>query len=790
MMRISPLNRKLLRDLLLMKGQAIAIAMVVAAGVAMNVMYLSTFESLRSTRDAYYGRQRFADVFATLKRAPQRVGDEIARLPGVAAVDTRVSATVTLDLPDVNEPATAKLVSIAADHRPPVNDLFLRRGRWIDAGRPDEVLVSEGFVVANHLSLGDTLPAVINGRLRHLTIVGVALSPEFIYTIPPGDLVPDDRRYGIVWMNKRALAAAFDMEGGFNDVALTLAPGASAGDVIERLDHLLEPYGGRGAIPRALQLSHWTVENELSQLQTFGFLLPLIFLLVAAFILNVALTRALALQRPQIAALKALGYDNREIGWHYLKWALAIGAIGVALGIAGGASLGTMLIGLYNVYFRFPELVFSVPLRVILTASLLTGIAASAGAFGAVRRAVGVPPAEAMRPEVPAQYRRSWIETPFFARQLGNAGRMVLRNVARHPLRAAASVFGIAFAVAILMVGFVFTDAIEHLIQTQFWEAERQDVTVNFVEPRDDAARHALERLPGVIAVEPQRSVAVRIQSGHRQRYLAITGVPQTPRFKRIVDRDGRPVRLPPAGMVMSLMLAKALGVTAGDTVTIDVLEGNRPKREVQVTGLVDDILGLSAYMDEDALHRMMHEDRVASSALLMIDAAQTERLAAALKATPAVAGAGFKRAILRSFRQTMAANMDLSIFINVIFAGVIAFGVVYNAARVSLSERSRELASLRVLGFTRGEISLILLGELAALTLVALPIGAVFGYSLSAAIVSSIDSEVYRFPLYISRHAVAIACLGIIAAAVISGLLVRRRLDRLDLVAVLKIRE
>jgi len=391
---------------------------------------------------------------------------------------------------------------------------------------------------------------------------------------------------------------------------------------------------------------------------------------------------------------------------------------------------------------------------------------------------------------VPAQYKRSWLETPLVARQLGNAGRMVLRNIARHPLRAAASVFGIAFAVAILMIGFVFTDAIEHLIQTQFWEAERQDVTVTFVEPRDDAARHALARLPGVIAVEPQRNVAVRIRSGHRQRYLAITGVPHSPRFKRIVDRNGDPVRLPPSGMVLSLMLANVLDVHAGDVITIDVLEGNRPQRQIEVTGLVDDILGLSAYMDADTLHRMMHEDQVSSSALLMVDAAHAEQLASALKLLPAIAGAGFKRAILRSFRETTAANMDLSIFINVIFAGVIAFGVVYNAARVSLSERSRELASLRVLGFTRAEISLILLGELALLTLAALPIGALFGYSLSAAIVSSIDSEVYRFPLYVSRHAVAISCLGIIAAAVISGLLVRRRLDRLDLVAVLKIRE
>jgi putative ABC transport system permease protein len=340
------------------------------------------------------------------------------------------------------------------------------------------------------------------------------------------------------------------------------------------------------------------------------------------------------------------------------------------------------------------------------------------------------------------------------------------------------------------MIGFVFTDAIEHLIQTQFWEAERQDVTVTFVEPRDDAARHALARLPGVIAVEPQRSVAVRIRSGHRQRYLAITGVPHVPRFKRIVDRNGDPVRLPPSGMVLSLMLARVLDVQPGSIVTIEVLEGNRPQRQAEVTGLVDDILGLSAYMDADALHRLMHEDQVASSALLMVDGAKVEQLAAVLKATPFVAGAGFKRSILRSFRETTAANMNLSIFINVIFASVIAFGVVYNAARVSLSERSRELASLRVLGFTRAEISLILLGELALLTLTALPIGALFGYSLSAAIVSSIDSEVYRFPLYVSRHAVAIACLGIIGAAIVSGLLVRRQLDRLDLVAVLKIRE
>jgi putative ABC transport system permease protein len=537
-------------------------------------------------------------------------------------------------------------------------------------------------------------------------------------------------------------------------------------------------------------LSHWTVENELAQLQSFGFMLPLVFLMVAAFILNVALTRALALQRAQIAALKALGYTNTAIGWHYLKWALVIGLLGVAIGLVAGAYLGHMIIGLYNRFFRFPELHFSVPLSVVLGSAALTLGAAGGGAFSAVRRAVRVPPAEAMRPEAPARYRQSIFETPWIAARLGAAGRMVLRNVTRHPLRAAASVFGIGFAVAILMIGFVFSDAIERLIQTQFWVAERQDVTLAFVEPRSSDARLALARLPGVISVEPQRSVAVRVRAGHRVRYVALTGVAPDSRLRRIVDQQGQAIEMPAAGVVLSKMLGEILDVRPGDSVRIEVLEGTRPVRDVMVGGLVDDTMGLSMYMALEDVHRLMREGDVLSGAVMSIDPSREAELSRELKRLPAVAGAGFKRAVLQSFRDTMAANMNLSILINLIFAGVIAFGVVYNAARVSLSERSHELASLRVLGFTRAEISLILLGELALLTLVALPVGGLFGYALAAAIVQTIQSEVYRFPLFITRQAVALSFLGIIAAAAVSALLVRRRLDTLDLVAVLKVRE
>jgi putative ABC transport system permease protein len=395
-----------------------------------------------------------------------------------------------------------------------------------------------------------------------------------------------------------------------------------------------------------------------------------------------------------------------------------------------------------------------------------------------------------MRPEAPARYRRSIIETPAISRRLGAAGRMVVRNLTRHPLRTAASVFGIGSAVAILMIGFVFSDAIENLIETQFWVAERQDVTVTFVEPRSDSARHALSRLPGVIAVEPQRSVAVRVRAGHRQRYLSLTGVPPAARLKRIVNGDGRAIPMPVSGVVLSRMLAQVLGVAPGDSLTVEVLEGMRPIRRVAIAGQVEDILGLSIYMDIGALHQLLREGQVATGALLQIDAAQEGSLSAVLKRLPVVAGASFKRAVVRSFRETMSANMNLTILINLLFAGVIGFGVVYNAARVSLSERSRELASLRVLGFTRGEISMILLGELALLTVAALPVGGLLGYGLTAALGRSVQSEVYRIPLDVSRGAVGWAFLGIIVASAISALLVRRKLDTLDLIAVLKVRE
>jgi putative ABC transport system permease protein len=785
-MRVPPLDRKLLRDLWQMRGQALAIALVIGSGLAMFVMYFSNFDSLRRTQRLYYERQRFAEVFASLKRAPQPVAQRLATVPGVAAVDTRVVAEVTLDVPGLPEPAAGRLVSIPASGRPRLNDVFLRQGRWIEPGRPDEILASEAFAVANHLVPGSRLAAVINGRRRSLTVVGLALSPEYVYSIRPGELIPDDRRFGVLWMERRALASAFDMEGGFNDVSLALVPGASLPDVIAGVDRLLEAWGGLGAIPRRLQLSHWTLDNELQQLRTFGLVVPAIFLGVAAFLLNVALTRALALQRSQIAALKALGYSDRELAWHYLKWALVIAALGAVLGTAAGGWLGAAMIELYNQFFRFPMLDYRLSAGVALGAVAVALAAAALGAALAVRRAVRIPPAEAMRPEPPARYRASAVERLLGAR-LTHVSRMVLRNIERQPLRAGASVLGIALATAILAVGFFFIDAIDEVVSLQFERVQRQDASVVFFEPASPGAFHELRALPGVLHAEPLRSVPARVRFGHRERRLAVTGLPADATLQRVVDTSGRVVTLPEHGLVLSRTLAGVLGAGRGDTVTVEVLEGRRPVRDVVVAGLVDEYMGLAAYMEIGALRRLLREGATLSGANLQVDEAALDVLYRRLKATPRVAAVNLTRAALASFRDVMTQNTRITTVLNLVFAGIIAFGVVYNAARISLSERTRELASLRVLGFTRAEISLVLLGELSVLTLTALPLGLALGWGLGLLILSSLESEVYRFPLAATPQGMAWSCLAIIAAAALSGLVVRRRLDHLDLVAVLK---
>jgi putative ABC transport system permease protein len=788
--KLSPLDRKLVRELWKIKGQALAIALVIGAGVALYVLMLSTFDSLSVTQQTYYDRYRFADVFASVRRAPIRLEPQISEIPGVAHSETRVVADVTIDVEGFSEPAVGRLIGIPEVQRPILNDLFMRQGRWILPGKPDEVIVAENFAYAHELGPGDKIAAVINGRRRELEIVGLALTPEYIYSVRPGEILPDDKRFGVMWMNRRALAAAFDMEGGFNDVVLTLMRGASQEEVIDRLDDLLAPYGGMGAIPRSLQPSHFYINNEMAGLETMGESIPIIFLMVAAFLLNVVLSRMVSVQREEIAVLKAVGYSNAAVAGHFVKWAMLITFLGTALGIGIGAWLGRGMTEMYTDFFDFPILLYQLSLPTAVQSSLISIGAALLGTLIAVRRVVKLPPAEAMRPEPPTAYSVSLVERLGLRRILTQPTRIILRNLQRNPARALLSIVGIASGCGLLIFGTFSMDSMDEMVDLEFFQRNRYDVMVNFVEPASAGAYNELRGMPGVLDLEPYRAVPVRLRFGPRSRYLAIVGLVQEPRLNRLLDTSGSDVPVPAEGLAISRKLAEILEVSVGDVMTIEVLEGNRPVREAEVSQLVDDLMGVNAYMDMDVLHRLLREGGSLSGAYLRVDESMEDSLYADLKQTPKVAGVMLRRAALESFEDTLAEMFGMMRGISTMFAAVIAFGVVYNGARISLSERSRELASLRVLGFTRAEISYILLGELAVVTTLAIPVGMVFGYGLAWSMVQSMNTEVWRMPLVILPRTYTFAVVSIVVATLISGLVVRRKLDRLDLIEVLKTRE
>ena len=781
------LERKLWRDLRRMKGQAVAVALVMACGLAMMTMARSLIYSLESTRHDYYEANRFADVFAMLKRAPNSLAAQVAQIPGVAIVQPEIAVQVTLDIASLDEPASGMVRSLPDVGEPQLNRLFLRSGRMLTPESRREVLVGEAFADANHLRPGDSLAMLLNGKRQELRIAGIVLSPEYVFESRPGAALPDNRTYGIFWMPYKEVARAFDLDGAFNFLTLTLAPGGSERAVIEELDRLLTTYGGRGAYGRADHPSHVRVSDEIGILRTLSIGFPLVFLSVAAFMTNAVLSRLLALQREQIALLKAFGFNNRQIVLHYLKFAFVMVVAGTVLGGIGGVVLGHQLVLLYHRFFRFPDLAFH-PDRVAFPLALLAcAVAATAGVFGAVRRAARLPPAEAMRPEPPANYKPALVERLGIARFLSHTFRIAVRNLERKPAQALFTVAGLALATGILIVPNCFRDGVSQIMDFQWDLVQRQDLSLGLVEPGDSQIQYLFAQLPGVRTVEPVRTAFVRISSGHIRRQLAIQGLPAAGMHNRIFDDRTQQIQLPSDGLVVSAKLAEVLGARVGDELNVEVLEGKRPRRTVRLAGLAEDFSGVAAYMEIHGLNRLLEEGDIITGASIAVDEAHRDSFLHALKGIPRVSWVAIKDSLRDNFRQTTAASIGLIQMIYLSFAMVVAFGVVYNNARISLAERARELATLRVIGFSRREVGTVLVTELVLLAMIAVPFGLLLGTGFSSAILRQVNTETVRVPLILTTGNYAFAVLVVTVASALSALVVLRKLHQLNLVGALK---
>lgn len=791
MVGLSALNKKLFRDLWRLRGQVLAVALVIASGVATLVMSLSTIEALEATTDAYYQRYRFADVFAYAKRAPNHLTQKLKAIPGVQSVQTRITSFATLDLPDFKEPAIGQLMSVPAHGQPLLNQLVLRKGRWVSAENKNEVILTEPFAEAHGLNLGDNLSIVMNGRKRQFVVVGVALSPEFIYSIGPGSLLPDDKRFGVMWVSREIMEGAYDLKESFNNLTMSLSHGAQEQPILNQVDALLEPYGGISAVTRKDQISNWFVMNEIAQQKSIGSVMPTIFIAVAVFLTNMVLSRLIATERTEIGLFKAFGYSRWQIAWHYTKLVLAISLIGIFIGSLLGSYFGQLNTTLFAEMYRFPLLIYQPGPYSFVAGSLISVVAAVVGALGAVRRAALLPPAQAMIPPSPPVYTQSAIASVGWNRWLDQPTRIALRQIKRWPLRSALTSSGIALAIGLIIMNLQWNDSLAHLSRVYFFEAQRQDIMVGLHEAEGARAIHDFENLPGVIRAEPMRFISVDFKSGsitHRGSINAIKANSEL--YTAYDDKLRNSLILPKGGLVIATRLAQKLKVDKGDSVWVEVLEGRRPKMSVPIVGTFETYIGTPAFMDLETMNRLLKEPPSFQYANLLIDENAEGRLFDSLKNTPRVSAVMLKESALRMFDETVIKHLMVFITMFSGLAVLLAFGVTYNSTRIALSERGRELATLRVLGFSKGEISYVLLGEVMFLVILSLPLGCLFGWILVWTMATSFDTEMYRVPLVIDISTYGYAILLVLGAAALSAALVRSRVDKLDLIRVLKTRE
>lgn len=787
---IQALDLKLLRDLWRMRGQALAIALVLAAATATYVLSVGVHGSLSATRDAYYARNHFADIFAGMTRAPRGIVQRIADIPGVQRAEGNIVQYATLDIPGRSEPMRALINSVDEAGRNHLNLVTLRKGRMPQPGHTGEVVADESFLQANGMDVGSRIMAQIYGRRQELVVVGIGLAPNYIYALPPGDLIPDEKRFGIFWMGRKGLEAVTDRREAINNISITLERGASEQEVIRKLDTILQPYGGTGAYGREDQLSHAFLDSELKQLDAMTKVIPPVFLIVSTFLVYIVLGRMIRTEREQIGLIKAFGYSNRAIGWHYLKFALAIAALAFVLGSLAGMWMGGAMTRLYAQYYRFPILFYQLSPQVFLGAGALAFGAAGLGALGGVGSAMRLNPAVAMAPPPPPIYRAGLVER--LGRKAGftSIGHMIARHIARWPGRSAITAFGVALSMGLLFATIQFVDASGAMLDQFFFRAQHQDLTVTFTEPQNEDAVYALAQLPGVLDVETTRALPVRMRLGNRMERTAIEGSSPDARLTARIDSAGEIVSLPPAGLMLSSQLAGQIGARVGDRVDVEMLGGRRTRTELPVVRVIDEIVGARAYASDETLAHLARDATPVGAALVRIDPAARDDILRRLKGMPVVLGVTEREAALAKFKEVIDSNLLTMIGFYIAFACAITVGVVYNSARILFSERAHELATLRVLGYHRSEVAIVLLGELALLVVVAIPFGGLIGYWLAHLMMALFSSDLFRLPFAASNASYGYAALVVLLASMATAMAVARRVMKLDMVRVLKARE
>lgn len=789
-MVMKALNRKLWRDLKSLRSQTTTMAILIICGVALLVATWSAYHSLRAARDSYYREYSFADIFAECKLFSIYTLSKIRAIPGVQFAEARISVEGLVNVAERNEPAVGRFLSLPSSGQPQLNRLHLRKGRLPVDRHEVEVVVHEGFSEAHHLNPGDKLLITIGGQQEEVRVVGIALSPEFVYALSPAAPLPDDLHFGVFWMTESRLQNMAKLGASYNSVLIKLGKAASKPAVIAALDQILKPFGSLGAYARDRQSSNRLVEDEIAEQKVSAFFIPAVFLGIATFLVNIIASRLIALHRSQIAALKSLGYTRWEVSLHYLELVLAMTLMGTIPGLLLGAVLGSWMSKTYESYFRFPELDFSISTSAAFIGFLAGMMPGPLGAWSSIRAAFNLAPAEAMRPLAPQIFRASFFEKSNLQGRLPIRQRMILRNILAKPFRLFLLIFSLSAALGIVITASSWGDMIEYLLQSQFNRLQREDLSISLNRPQSRNALQEIAAIPGVVAAEGFRVVPIRITFMNHQREITLTGWPKNAAMRQLLDSSLHMIPLPDRGLLLSRFFAKDWGVRPGDTVQVTPLEGQQKSLLVPVVGFTDELIGINASMKIEFLSNLLGEEASYNLITLKVDPHKKEEVYVRLRSYPEVISVNLKQALYEGFRSTFGQVIRTSTLVLMVAALLIAIGIIYNSVRVSFSERSWELASMRILGFEQSAVSAVLLAEIGVQVGLSLGPGCLLGWSLTHLSMRLIHTEAFGFPVIIQWSTYASGLFTIIMAFLGSAWIAKRMIARIQPVEALKSRE
>lgn len=782
------LNKKVFRELFTMKSQILTISLVIACGIAVLLSSLTTHESLKSARDSFYRLNNFSDYFINVQRAPLGFLEQLTQISGVQSAEGRIVTIASLDFPTIKEPIFASFVSITKDQKQ--NLLFLKKGRLPDFLHPNEIVVSEAFAKAHKLALGSEIRALFNGHMASLQVVGIAVSPEYIYTLRPGNPMPDDLHYGVIWISYEAISSFMDMREMTNDIVLKLDPKMNQKVLKSILEDLTKPYGSLNVNGRDKQLSNYFINDEINQQKVMAFFLPTIFLLVSAFLLNVVMNRFIATQREQVATLKSLGVSDARISFHYFYYVLVIVFIGSILGVVLGYYTGTWMTNIYLDFFHFPILSFVFDTQWILFALLASATSAILGAIRALNSVFALAPAVAMLPQAPRKVFNIQFEKYPYLSWLSVQFRFFLRNLLSHPLKSFLVFISLGLAQAVLIVSFFWQDAVDYIMKTQFNLVQKEDAQVIFTKARSIKSLDEISKMEGVLDVEGYRFFAIKVSYGHRAEDTSLLALPQNSHLRKIYDKKLNEINIPESGVAVSKLLADKLMLKIGDNVHLEIKDTINKEFEFKIEAIVDDFIGSQFYVNLDFINKLLSQQEQVSVVSIVIDPKYSAEIYDQLKVLPMVSSVVIKESALKTFTETSAKFILTFSIILFSFALIISVGVIYNNARVLLSERSIDYGSLRVLGFYANEVFRLIFGDLILLIVLSLPLGAGLGAYLGYLSIRMIHNEAIQIPFIIYPTTFVYGVLAIVLSAVLSLYWMSHKVKEIDLVKILKVRE